>query len=78
MRKLIRQERRIEFAGEGLYHSGIIRWRTAGEVMNSEIRRYDGVKIMRRYFDETKGYLWPIPDRETRYNPNLLPNNPGY
>lgn len=78
MRKLIRQERRIEFAGEGLYYSDIIRWRTAGEVMNSEIRRYDGVKIMCRYFDETKGYLWPIPDRETRYNPNLLPNNPGY
>lgn len=78
MRELIRNERRIEFAGEGLYYFDILRWRTAGVVMNREIRRYDGVKIMRRYFDEDKSWLWPVPDREIRYNPDLLPNNPGY
>lgn len=78
MREFIRHERRIEFAGEGLYYFDILRWQTAIEVMNHEIKRYDGVKIMRRYFDETKSYLWPVPDREIRYNPNLLPNNPGY
>lgn len=78
MREFIRRERRIEFAGEGLYYFDILRWRTAEEVMNREIMRYDGVKIMRRYFDAAKSYLWPVPEREIRYNPNLLPNNPGY
>lgn len=77
MRKLIRQERRIEFAGEGLYYSDIIRWQTADSVMNQDIKRYDGIKIMRRYFEQ-KSYLWPIPDREIRSNTHLLPNNQGY
>lgn len=78
MRKRIRLERRVEFAGEGLYYFDIIRWRTAENLMNCEVLRYDGVKIMRRYFNPAKNYLWPVPDLQIRANPNLLPNNPGY
>ena len=34
-REVLRRERRVEFAGEGLYYQDIIRWRTAEVVMNA-------------------------------------------
>mgnify|MGYP000822274841 CR=1 FL=1 len=45
MREIIRHERRIEFAGEGLYYNDIRRWMTAERVMNAVIQDYAGTDI---------------------------------
>ncbi|MDT7828365.1 RagB/SusD family nutrient uptake outer membrane protein [Pricia sp. S334] len=76
-RKVVRLERRIEFAGEGLYYQDIIRWRTAEDVMNQDGLDQDGNVIENRNFNPAKDYLWPIPDRDILLNPNLE-QNPGY
>lgn len=77
MRKIIRHERRIELVCEGLYYNDIRRWGIAKEVMNGPIYKHDGTMIETRVFQD-KDYLWPVPEREIRENPNLLPNNPGW
>lgn len=77
MRDIIRHERRIELAGEGLYYFDILRWKTAKDVMNGPIYKYDASTIEVRVF-ENKDYLWPVPETEIKENPNLLPNNPGW
>lgn len=77
MRQIIRHERRIELAGEGLYYHDIRRWGTAKEMMNGPIYKHDGSTIETRVFQD-KDYLWPLPEVETKENPNLLPNNPGW
>ena len=76
-REVVRLERRVEFAGEGLYYKDIIRWRTAEAVMNADGLDKDGNVIERRSFNPTRDYLWPLPDRDILLNPNLE-QNPGY
>ena len=76
-REVVRLERRIEFAGEGLYYQDIIRWRTAEVVMNQPGLDKDGNVIENRNFNPEKDYLWPLPDRDILLNPNLE-QNPGY
>ncbi len=76
-REVVRLERRIEFAGEGLYYQDIIRWRTAEIVMNEDGLDKDGNVIESRNFNPEKNYLWPLPDRDILLNPNLE-QNPGY
>ncbi|MEQ9441507.1 MAG: RagB/SusD family nutrient uptake outer membrane protein [Cyclobacteriaceae bacterium] len=76
-REVVRRERRIEFAGEGLYYQDLIRWRTAEVVMNTDGLDENGNVIERRSFDPQKDYLWPIPDRDILLNQNLE-QNPGY
>lgn len=76
-REVVRLERRIEFAGEGLYYQDIIRWRTAEVVMNEDGLDKDGNVIESRNFNPEKDYLWPIPDRDILLNPNLE-QNPRY
>ena len=76
-REVVRLERRIEFAGEGLYYQDIIRWRTAEVVMNEDGLDKDGNVIESRNFNPEKDYLWPFPDRDILLNPNLE-QNPGY
>jgi hypothetical protein len=70
MREVIRHERRIELAGEGLYYSDIRRWRIAERVIPA-------VRYETRVFDPGKHYLWPIPRWERDLMPNLA-QNPGY
>ena len=77
MREIIRHERRIELAGEGLYYFDIKRWRIAKDLMNGPIYKWDGSTIETRVFAD-KDYLWPVPEYEFKENPNLLPNNPGW
>lgn len=117
LRKILRAERRMEFANEGLRYMDIIRWRLAEKVLNKnnygvlypvadlkdkvvskglwffpEVPQIDedGVAdfepmfekglirlITTRKFDATKQYLWPIPSKEVKINPNLL-QNPNY
>ncbi len=41
LRKLIRNERRIELAGEGLRYDDIIRWKIADQVLNIQLKSLD-------------------------------------
>ena len=77
MREIIRHERRIEFAGEGLYYNDIRRWRTAERVMNAVIQDYAGTDIAVRAFDPDRDYWWPIPADQLLLNKNLV-QNPNY
>ena len=43
LRELVRRERRVEFAYEGLRRDDIIRWGIAPEVMNSTVYHMDGI-----------------------------------
>ncbi|MGX5687654.1 RagB/SusD family nutrient uptake outer membrane protein [Arcticibacter tournemirensis] len=117
LRRILRLERRMEFAFEGLRYYDIIRWRLAGKVMNrpnygllsavGDLRTKlvkanlwffpgtpdideDGTPdfstmpnsslirvLSRRVFDESRNYLWPIPNADIVINPDLR-QNPGY
>ena len=87
---VIRHERRVEFAFEGLRYSDVRRWKIGPEaysdcyaavkvtetVNEAEVVYYDKKIFMERRFNEEKGYLWPIPAIELQTNP--MDNNPGY
>ncbi|MCE7058161.1 RagB/SusD family nutrient uptake outer membrane protein [Algoriphagus sp. AGSA1] len=85
-REIIRTERRVELAMEGLRIFDIRRWRIAEDVLNgwahgakfgppSEDDGY--LRVNLRSFDPSKHYLWPIPRDERNLNPNLT-QNPGW
>lgn len=94
MRERIRDERRVELAFEGTRFFDIRRWHIAHEVLNLHNGWILGMKLNNpdnyivdnegyvragiRIFNSEKHYLWPIPQRETELNSNLLPNNPGW
>ena len=67
LRGLIRNERRVELAAEGLRYFDIIRWKTAEQVLNKEVKSLEvpgtlPVRILEtRIFDPAKHYVWPIP-----------------
>lgn len=81
---LIRNERRVEFAGEGLRYDDILRWRIAEDVLNQpalgHTRMVDGrmetLKIEDRSF-QPHNYLWPFHENSMRVEPGLV-QNPGY
>jgi hypothetical protein len=77
LRSVIRHERRVEFAGEGMYYNDIRRWKTAEQVLGQSIYKYDGSKIETRKFNPARDYWWPIPQTEKDLNPNLTQND-GY
>ena len=77
MREIIRHERRIEFAGEGLYYNDIRRWMTAERVMNAVIQDYAGTDIAVRAFDPDRDYWWPVPADQILLN-KKLEQNPNY
>ena len=81
---IIRNERRSEFALEGLRHKDIIRWKIAETVLNgwchgfytgSGVGTDDGYfRVESRQFDAAKHYLWPIPQNDRDLNRNLSQN----
>ncbi len=86
MTKIIRRERRAEFAMEGLRIDDIRRWKIADSVMNGYVHgaRFgdpsvdDGyIRVQNRKFDPSRDYLWPVPASEIDLDPNLT-QNPGY
>ena len=78
MRQLIRTERMLELACEGIIYSDIRRWKIAGQLLNGrQFKNLLDEVYMTRVFDENKHYLWPIPQQEIDMNNNLT-QNPGY
>jgi starch-binding outer membrane protein, SusD/RagB family len=93
LRELVRRERRVELAIEGLRWYDIQRWKIADEVMNGPVygSRLGTVEHTtgkltlssermlseQRSFDASKNYLWPIPQSEIDINKNLQQNS-GY
>lgn len=77
MREIIRHERRIELAFEGIYYSDIRRWGIA-KVLNNGfvIRKINGQLLETRAFVDAF-YLWPVPQAEIDLNPKLEQNS-GY
>ena len=97
---LVKNERRIELANEGLRFFDIIRWKDAeknpaetglglsGETYGAYMRldgigkkdrtvEIDGVPrryIETRHFNASKGYLFPVPQKERDLNPSLTQN----
>jgi hypothetical protein len=71
MREIIRHERRIEFAFEGLYYNDIRRWRTAEVVMNAKITDSQNNDLLTRTFNPSTDYWWHIPQDQVDINPNL-------
>lgn len=86
LREIVRKERTIELAFEGLRLFDIRRWGIAEDVMQGDPRGTyyveDGelkqveVTGVDRLFDPSKDYLWPIPDRERELTG--LSQNPGW
>lgn len=86
MTNIIRNERRCEFAMEGLRIDDIRRWKIAETVMNGWLHgaKYGDVsidngylRVQQRTFDPTKHYLWPVPPSERALDGNLT-QNPNY
>jgi hypothetical protein len=67
LRSAIRNERRVELAGEGLRYFDILRWKIAENVMNKQVVSFVipdllPIRIIHtRTFDPQKHYVWPIP-----------------
>ncbi|WP_424492419.1 RagB/SusD family nutrient uptake outer membrane protein [Salinimicrobium sp. GXAS 041] len=80
LRDLIRNERRIELAMEGLRIFDIRRWEIAEDVLNGWVRgaRFGPnntyLQVSQRTFDPSRHYLWPIPRDERLINDNLTQN----
>lgn len=87
LRELVRRERRVELAIEGLRWYDVQRWGIAEEVMNGPVYgsrlgtvnpttgelNLNNERIIseQRVFDPAKNYLWPIPQQEIDINKNL-------
>lgn len=82
--KLIRRERSIELAGEGVRYADIIRWGIADKVLNQPVRgdtrkvngEVETIFVHNRQF-KPRNYLWPLPANMMKRNTNLT-QNPGY
>lgn len=79
MRQIIRHERRVEFAFEGLRIFDIKRWDIGTEaysdgrgyepsILTNSSANYVEYVYQTRTFDPNKGYLWPIPKSEADSN----------
>lgn len=79
LRRIIRQERRSEFAMEGRRYFDIIRWKVGPECLNGPVYGAHFVEssVDKYVFNDPRSYLYPIPETERSYNPNLT-QNPGY
>jgi hypothetical protein len=84
---LVRNERAVELAFEGLRFADLRRWRIADAVMpgfaygidyiDRSGQRVTARSDIARPFRVPRDYLWPIPSAERDLNPGLA-QNPGY
>ena len=67
LRELIRNERRVELAGEGLRYYDILRWKTAEKALNKPVVSFAIPNVLAvqnietRVFKPAKNYVWPLP-----------------
>ncbi|MBD1425013.1 RagB/SusD family nutrient uptake outer membrane protein [Sphingobacterium arenae] len=81
---LVRNERRTEFAGEGMRYDDIIRWKIAEDVLNKPAlghtrmvgNQKQTLHIENRTF-APHNYLWPHHALQLKIEPDLV-QNPGY
>ncbi len=82
LRQIIRNERRVELALEGLRWWDIVRWKAGKEYLDGPVKGctfVGGDAVLDTYvFDENRDYRWAVPQSEIDFNPNLKPQNPGY
>ncbi|MEJ7828768.1 MAG: RagB/SusD family nutrient uptake outer membrane protein, partial [Segetibacter sp.] len=74
LRNIVRQERLVEFAFEGLRYFDIRRWKIAEDIIPGKVYgmtyRENGTLITidvagyNKVFNKNRDYLWPIPQRE--------------
>jgi len=85
LRVIVRNERKVELAFEGLRLFDLRRWKTAeteipGFVEGMTYKNTSGVSVtikldgFLKVFDPAKHYLWPIPKKEIDLNSNLKQN----
>lgn len=84
MRQTLRAERRSELAMEGLRWFDIKRWKAGTQYLNGYVygARFGNnnsyIRLDNYRFNETRDYLWSIPQSQMDINKNLKPNNPGW
>jgi len=82
MRNIVRHERLVELAFEGLRFFDIRRWRIAENVIpgiiygmtyidQNGVLQTTSLTGFLKVFNKTRDYLWPIPQRERELNPQL-------
>jgi len=80
LRKILRAERRMEFAYEGLRYMDIIRWKTAEKVLNTNIYgMLDPADLKEKVVDQGLWFFPETPDVDEDGIPNFDPMyNAGY
>jgi tetratricopeptide (TPR) repeat protein len=76
----IRNERRWEFAGEGVNYFDEIRWQTWKKTKfedNNGLKQIWGAQVYSKVWPGNHCYLWPVPLKERQMNPKLE-QNPGW
>lgn len=87
-REVVRHERKVELAFEGLRYFDIRRWKIAEQVVPGKVEGMtykDGsgnyvteeILSFNKTFNASRDYLWPIPQKERDINP-LLSKNPNW
>ncbi|PST83924.1 RagB/SusD family nutrient uptake outer membrane protein [Pedobacter yulinensis] len=83
LRELLRRERRVELAFEGVRYYDIRRWGIFEQVMNGQVlgavnpATGQPVNVEVRKASANRDILWPIPQAEMLANPNMT-QNPNY
>ena len=80
LRTILRNERRSELAIEGLRSYDIMRWKAGSQYFTGKPEGASfAVDLGATYkFDESRDYLFAVPQTQIDLNGNLLPQNPGY
>jgi hypothetical protein len=83
LRELVRRERRVELAFEGVRYYDIRRWGIFEEVMNGQVygavdpATNQRVNVEVRSANANRDMIWPIPQKELIANPQM-DQNPNY
>lgn len=83
LRELVRRERRVELAFEGVRYYDIRRWGIFEQTMNGPVygaidpSTNQPVNVEVRSAKQNRDYLWPVPQTELLANPKMT-QNPNY
>lgn len=75
LKEIVRNERRSELALEGLRYFDIMRWKEGKKYLNGKVGGAAFTTWTDTYvFDESRDYLWAVPENERLLNENLGQN----